>query len=121
MENVVQETKKAISDAIKIDEKGLLDHLDGLVRQSVEETLNSLLNAEADAICQAGPLVNPSADRGRLVKAKKIRQEKAVQIDSERLALRRSSSYGGHPSPRFAPFCSAKKNYGRQTLTACHP
>ena len=54
MENVVQETKKAISDAIKIDEKGIRDHLDGLVRQSVEETLNSLLKAEADAICHAG-------------------------------------------------------------------
>ena len=27
--------------------------LDGLVRQSVEDTLNALLNAEADALCQA--------------------------------------------------------------------
>ena len=34
MENVAQETGKAISDAIKIDEKGIRDHLDGLVRQS---------------------------------------------------------------------------------------
>ena len=54
MENVAQETEKAISDAIKIDEKGIRDHLDGLVRQSVEETLKSLLNEEADAICHAG-------------------------------------------------------------------
>ena len=37
MENVAQETGKAISDAIKIDEKGIRDHLDGLVRQSVQE------------------------------------------------------------------------------------
>ena len=54
MENVAQETEKAISGAIKIDEKEIRVHLDGLVRQSVEDTLNALLNAEADAICHAG-------------------------------------------------------------------
>ena len=53
MGNVVQENEKAISGAIKIDEKEIRTHLDGLVRQSVEDTLNALLNAEADAICQA--------------------------------------------------------------------
>ena len=53
MENVTQENEKAISGAIKIDEKEIRTHLDGLVRQSVEDTLNALLNAEADAICQA--------------------------------------------------------------------
>lgn len=54
MENVAHETEKAISGAIKIDEKEIQDHIDGLVRQSVEDTLNALLNAEADAICNAG-------------------------------------------------------------------
>ena len=53
MENVAQEMEKAISGAIKVDEKEIRDHLDGLVRQSVEDTLNALLNAEADAICPA--------------------------------------------------------------------
>ena len=53
MENVAQENEKAISGAIKIDEKEIRTHLDGLVRQSVEDSLNALLNAEADAICQA--------------------------------------------------------------------
>ena len=33
MKNVAQETEKAISGAIKIDEKEIRDHLDGLVRQ----------------------------------------------------------------------------------------
>ena len=54
MENVAQENGKAISGAFKVDEKEIRDHLDGLVRQSVEDTLNALLNAEADAICHAG-------------------------------------------------------------------
>ena len=52
MGNLAQENEKAISGAIKIDEKEIRTHLDGLVRQSVEDTLNALLNAEADAICQ---------------------------------------------------------------------
>ena len=54
MENVAHETEKAISGTIKIDEKEIQDHIDGLVRQSVEDSLNALLNAEADAICNAG-------------------------------------------------------------------
>ena len=53
MKNVAQENEKAISGAIKIAEREIRDHLDVLVRQSVEDTLNALLNAEADAICQA--------------------------------------------------------------------
>ncbi len=55
MKNVVQENEKTISGVIKIDEKEIQTHLDGLVRQSVGDTLNVLLNAEADAIC-ASPL-----------------------------------------------------------------
>ena len=45
MENIAHETEKAISGAIKIDEKEILDHIDGLVRPSVEDTLNALLNS----------------------------------------------------------------------------
>ena len=37
MENVAQENEKAISGAIKIDEKEIRTHLDGLVRQSVAQ------------------------------------------------------------------------------------
>ena len=47
MENVAQKNEKSIPGAIKIDEKEVFDHLDTLVRQSVEETINSLLDAEA--------------------------------------------------------------------------
>ncbi|OQA86582.1 MAG: hypothetical protein BWY31_01282 [Lentisphaerae bacterium ADurb.Bin242] len=54
MKNVVQEREKSIAGAINVDEKEIKEHLNGIVRQTVEETLNSLLNAEADAICNAG-------------------------------------------------------------------
>ena len=53
MENVAQKIEKSIPGAIKIDEKEIGDHLNQLVRQSVEDTINSLLDAEADAICNA--------------------------------------------------------------------
>ena len=53
MGNVMQKNEKSISGAIKIDEKESGDHLNQLVRQSVEDTINSLLDAEADAICNA--------------------------------------------------------------------
>ena len=53
MKNVVQENEKSIKGLIKVDEKEVKDHLDTLVRRSVEETINSLLDAEADAICKA--------------------------------------------------------------------
>ena len=45
--------KKSISGAIKIDEKEIGDHLNQLVLQSGEDIINSLLDAEADAICNA--------------------------------------------------------------------
>lgn len=62
MENVAQKNEKAIKDLIKVDEKEVKDHLDALVRQSVEDTINGLLNAEADAICHASRYQR-SADR----------------------------------------------------------
>ena len=38
---------------IRVDEQELRGHLDEVVRTSVEETLNGLLDAEADRLCQA--------------------------------------------------------------------
>ena len=54
MEKVAQETEKSIINAIKNNEKEVGDHLNRLVRQSVKNTINSLMDAEADAICNAG-------------------------------------------------------------------
>ena len=42
MEKVAQETEKSIVNAIKINEKEVGDHLNRLVRQSVEGTINNL-------------------------------------------------------------------------------
>ena len=41
-------------DAIRIDEGQIRGHLDALVKSSVEETLNGLLDAEAESLYGAG-------------------------------------------------------------------
>lgn len=58
----MQGNEKSIKGLIKVDEKEVKDHLAPLVRRSIEETINSLLDAETDAICKAGRYQR-SADR----------------------------------------------------------
>lgn len=41
------------SEFVKVDGQQVREHLDKLVRSSVEETLNSMLDAEADELCNA--------------------------------------------------------------------
>ena len=45
---------KAMGKVIQIDEARIRDHLGEMVRGTVEETLNALLDAEADRLCGAG-------------------------------------------------------------------
>jgi hypothetical protein len=45
---------KAMGQLIQIDEARIRDHLGEMVRGTVEETLNALLDAEADRLCGAG-------------------------------------------------------------------
>lgn len=45
--------KPKLGKIIQIDESQLRGQLGELARESVEETLNSLLEAEADELCQA--------------------------------------------------------------------
>src|SRR5512136_2011769 len=46
--------EKAMGQVIQIDEARIRDHLGEMVRGTVEETLNALLDAEADLLCGAG-------------------------------------------------------------------
>ena len=48
--------------AFKIDEQRVQSHLDGMVRDTVEQTLNQLLEQEAEALCNAKKH-QPSPDR----------------------------------------------------------
>lgn len=48
-----KDNTKALSNVIRIDDERIQDHLGKVVRGSVEETLNALLDAEADRLCNA--------------------------------------------------------------------
>jgi len=50
---MTEDTTAGALGAIRIDERQLRGHIDEAVRSSVEETLNGLLDAEADRICGA--------------------------------------------------------------------
>jgi putative transposase len=47
------EQAKSLSTVIKIDEARIQSHLDQMVRSTVEQTLNDLLDSEADRLCNA--------------------------------------------------------------------
>src|SRR5579863_60376 len=50
---MAEDNSAPLTGAIRIDESSLRGHVDEVVRSSVEETLNALLDAEADQICGA--------------------------------------------------------------------
>lgn len=53
MKKKIAEDGVGIKNAIQVNDGEIKAHLGELVRQSVEETLNGLLEAEADRLCQA--------------------------------------------------------------------
>jgi transposase-like protein len=48
-----EDDNRVLSNVIKIDDERIRGHLDRIVRGTVEETLNALLEAEADRLCNA--------------------------------------------------------------------
>jgi transposase-like protein len=56
MDSVTGRTEEGtgIEGALQLDVGKVREHLDEVVRGTVEQTLNALLDAEADAVCQAG-------------------------------------------------------------------
>jgi transposase-like protein len=98
---------KDLSKVIQIDEGQIKDHLGELVRDTVEETLNNLLDAEADQLCNAARYERSEArkdtragyyERGLHTKAgevklrvPKLRQQKFETAIIERYKRRESS------------------------------
>jgi transposase-like protein len=54
LRQVSTESEKNLNGVIKIDSAQVQSHLDALVRNTVEDTLNKLLDEEADRLCNAG-------------------------------------------------------------------
>jgi len=59
--------ENAMGQVIQIDEARIRDHLGEMVRGTVEETLNALLDAEADRLCGAGRYVSIGIGMGPLI------------------------------------------------------
>ena len=55
--------EKPMGQVIQIDEARIRDHLGEMVRGTVEETLNAMLDAEADQLCGAGRYERSEARR----------------------------------------------------------
>src|ERR1700748_2833182 len=56
--------EKPMGQVIQIDEARIRDHLGEMVRGTVEETLTSMLDAEADQLCGAGRYERSEAPQG---------------------------------------------------------
>lgn len=80
----------AVLGALQVDEGKLRGHVDEVVRSSVEETLNGLLDAEADEICRA-QRYERSADRvdGRAGHYERKLETKAGEVKLRVPKLRR--------------------------------
>ena len=57
------QSDKNLSNVIKINEVQIQDHLGEMVRSTVEETLNAMLDAEADQLCGAKRTQRSSGQR----------------------------------------------------------
>jgi len=57
--------EKRLSQVIQIDEGEIQEHLGEVVRSTVEETLNAMLDAEADRLCRAERYERTEAGRTR--------------------------------------------------------
>ncbi len=58
-----EDSTKALSNVIRIDDEGIQEHLKHIVRGSVEETLNAMLDADADRLAGAGRYERTEARR----------------------------------------------------------
>src|SRR3974377_1466688 len=60
---MTENTLSPMGNVITIDDERIKNHLDRVVRNTVEETLNGLLDAEADRLCNAGRYQRSEARR----------------------------------------------------------
>jgi hypothetical protein len=93
---------KAMGQVSQIDEARIRDHLGEMVRGTVEETLNALLDAEADQLCGAGRYERSEARQDtRAGSYERTLQTKAGDVNL------RSQSCGAKPSRRLSSNATA--------------
>lgn len=88
----IKDDIKEINKVVHIDDAKIRNHLDVLVKDSVEETLNALLDAEADRMCGA-QRYERSADRvdGRAGHYERKLHTKAGEVNLKAPKLRRQT------------------------------
>lgn len=93
-----------LGNVIRIDDERVREHLGRIVRGTVEETLNAMLEAEADRLCNAGRYERTEARRDyRSGSYDRKLQTKAgeVRLKASRPSRRRSSSAIGVARARW--------------------
>ena len=97
------DTPSPLNNVITIDDERIKSHLDRVVRGTVEETLNALLDAEADRLCHAQRYERSAArrdtraghyERGLQTKAGEVRL-RFPSCAGRRSRRRSSSAIGG--------------------------
>ena len=84
--------EKPMGQVIQIDEARIRDHLGELVRGTVEETLNAMLDAEADQLCGAGRYERSQARQDtRAGSYERTLQTSAGEVNLKVLKLRRQT------------------------------
>ena len=78
-----ENTPSSLSNVVRIDDDRIKNHLDRVVRGTVEETLNGLLDAEADRLCNAQRYERTDARRD----TRAGHYERKLQKDGGQLAL----------------------------------
>ena len=84
-----------LNNVIRIDDERIKGHLDRVVRGTVEETLNSLLDAEADRLCNAQRYERTEARRD-IVSCAACHDQDAA---SNCVTCHRVGGPGGNPHP----------------------
>ena len=125
------------NNVIRIDDERIKGHLDRVVRGTVEETLNSLLDAEADRLCNAQRYERTEArcdsraghyERSLETKAgevtlkvPKLRRQTFETAIIERYRLCRSCTFAKHPTrfmrPRSMPSRSVQVRISSANLS----
>ena len=80
-----EDSTKDLGQVIRIDDEGVRDYLRKVVRGSVEETLNAMLEAEAERLCNAGRYERSQARRD--TRAGSYRRKLATQAGEVTLKM----------------------------------
>jgi Transposase, Mutator family len=118
---MADDTPSPLNNVITIDDERIKNHLDRVVRGSVEETLNALLDAEADRLCNAQRYERSEARRDTRAGHSKTSPCMASQIRSPARSWQPGSPRSCRRMPRRSnAVCASSARHG-SSATKCPP